>query len=151
MQLTLYTDYSLRVLIYLSVHSDRLVTITEIADSYGISRNHLVKVVHNLATLGFIRSTRGKGGGLRLARPAEKINLGNVIRQTEGGFELVECLNSATNTCPITRVCELKGVVKEALNAFVGVFDKYTLADVTGNERQLGAILQFHPPRRDTG
>ena len=145
MQLTLYTDYSLRVLIYLGAHSDKLVTITEIADSYGISRNHLVKVVHNLSGLGFIHSVRGKGGGLRLSRPPEKINLGDVVRHTEGGFDIVECLNTTTNTCPITRICGLKGVVSKALDAFIGVLENYTLADVTANKRQLTKVLQFHP------
>jgi Rrf2 family nitric oxide-sensitive transcriptional repressor len=145
MQLTLYTDYSLRVLIYLGAHRDETVTISEIAESYGISRNHLVKVVHNLAGLGFIHTTRGKGGGMRLMRPPEEINLGEVVRSTEGGFDLVECMNGETNTCPIHQMCQLKGVVREALNAFTAVWDRYTLADILQNRNQLVRVLRLHP------
>ncbi len=145
MQLTLYTDYSLRVLIYLGTHRDGIVTISEIAGSYGISRNHLVKVVHNLAGLGFIHTTRGKGGGMRLMRPPAEINLGEVVRSTEGGFDLVECMNSETNTCPIHQMCQLKGVVREALNAFTAVWDKYTLADIVQNRNQLAHVLRWQP------
>jgi Rrf2 family nitric oxide-sensitive transcriptional repressor len=147
MQLTLYTDYSLRVLLYLGVHSDELVTIGEIADAYKISRNHLVKVVHHLASMGFVHTTRGKGGGVRLMRPPEEIRLGEVIRSTEGGFELVECMNSATNTCPIDQLCALKGVVREALSAFTSVWDRYTLADVLRNRGQLAEVLVPLPRR----
>lgn len=150
MQLTLYTDYSLRVLIYLGANPDQLVTISEIADSYGISRNHLVKVVHNLATQGYVHTTRGKGGGMRLGQPADNINLGRLVRMTEGGFDLVECLNREKNTCPITPACALKGFVSEALDAFIGVLDKYTLADVVRNRAQLSAILRQHPVRPST-
>ncbi|KAF0191234.1 MAG: Rrf2 family transcriptional regulator nitric oxide-sensitive transcriptional repressor [Gammaproteobacteria bacterium] len=146
-QLTLYTDYSLRVLIFLGAHPDQLVTITEIADSYGISRNHLVKVVHNLATQGFVQTTRGKGGGMRLGKAPEDINLGELVRLTEGGFHLVECLNKTKNTCPITPACALKGFVSEALDAFIAVLDKYTLADVVRNRHQLSSILRLHPVR----
>lgn len=141
MQLTLYTDYSLRVLVYLGTHRDRLVTISEIAASYGISRNHLVKVVHHLGGTGFVHTTRGKGGGVRLMKRPEDINLGQVIRSTEGGFELVECMNHSTNTCPIDQLCALKGVVREALNAFTAVWDRYTLADVLHNREQLAHVL----------
>lgn len=150
MQLTLYTDYSLRVLIYLGTHRDETVTISEIAESYGISRNHLVKVVHNLAGLGFIHTTRGKGGGMRLMRPPEEINLGEVVRSTEGGFDLVECMNGETNTCPISQMCQLKGVVREALNAFTAVWDRYTLADILQNRNQLVRILRLHPGVRSS-
>ncbi len=146
MQLTLYTDYSLRVLIYLGVHTDRLSTISEIAESYSISRNHLVKVVHNLANLGFVVTTRGKGGGMRLSRPAEEINIGEVARNTEGGFEIVECLGTE-NTCPIAPVCALKDAASEALDAFIAVLDKYCLADVIQNKSQLESLLHFHPGR----
>lgn len=148
MQLTLYTDYSLRVLIFLGANPERLVTINEIADSYGISRNHLVKVVHNLATLRVIQTTRGKGGGMRLGKAPEDINLGALVRLTEGGFDLVECLNKEKNTCPITSACALKGFVSEALDAFIKVLDKYTLADVLRNRRHLADILRLHPVRR---
>ncbi|MDX9740061.1 MAG: Rrf2 family transcriptional regulator [Gammaproteobacteria bacterium] len=147
MQLTLYTDYSLRVLLYLGVHPDELVTIGEIADAYRISRNHLVKVVHHLASMGFVHTTRGKGGGVRLMRPPEEIRLGEVIRSTEGGFDLVECMNGTTNTCPIDQLCALKGVVREALGAFTSVWDRYTLADVLRNRGQLKQVLVPLPRR----
>lgn len=147
MQLTLYTDYSLRVLLYLGVRREETVTIGEIADAYRISRNHLVKVVHHLASTGFVHTTRGKGGGVRLMRPPEEIRLGEVIRITEGGFDLVECMNSQTNTCPIDQLCALKSVVQEALAAFTAVWDRYTLADVLRNRSQLANVLLVPLPR----
>lgn len=148
MQLTLYTDYSLRVLIYLGARPAETVTISEIARSYGISRNHLVKVVHNLAGHGFIHTTRGKGGGLRLARPAAEINLGDVIRHTEGGFDLVECMKENDTSCPIHEICRLRGVVGEALTAFTDVWGRYTLADIVGNRDQLNEVLVAFPTLR---
>lgn len=142
MQLTMYTDYSLRVLIYLGLQRDRLSTVSEIAGSYGISRNHLVKVVHNLSSLGFVHSTRGKGGGLSLARAPEQINIGDVVRNTEANFDIVECFDGKQRNCPITTVCRLKGVLSDAANAFLGVLDGYTLADVLKNEQKLSAVLR---------
>jgi Rrf2 family nitric oxide-sensitive transcriptional repressor len=130
MQLTLYTDYSLRVLLYLGLKPRRMATITDIAQSYGISRNHLVKVVHNLATQGFIHSTRGRGGGITLARPAAEINIGDVVRHTEVSFDLVECFDRERNTCPIAAACILKSALYEAQRAFMGVLDRYTLRSV---------------------
>lgn len=131
MQLTLYSDYSLRVLIYLSKTPKESSTITEIAEFYNISRNHLVKVVHKLAQLNFIISTRGKNGGLKLACSAEKIIIGDVVRKTEPGFFLVECFNQETNRCTITGICRLKGMLDEGLKAFLNVLDNYTLADAS--------------------
>lgn len=145
MQLTLYSDYSLRVLVYLGLKENEISTITEIAGSYGISRNHLVKVVHNLASHGFIQTTRGKGGGMRLAIPAEEINIGNVVRHTEANFNIVECFDSADPKCPITPICALKGALADAYRAFMAVLDQYTLADVIGNKRQLGQQLKIIP------
>src|SRR5688500_16523949 len=107
MYLTLYSDYSLRVLIYLGLHPDRLCSIAEIAQAYGISRNHLLKVVNELANLGFVQSTRGRGGGLTLGRDPSQISLGEVIRQTEP-LHLVECFDAKTNTCRLAPSCELK-------------------------------------------
>jgi Rrf2 family transcriptional regulator, nitric oxide-sensitive transcriptional repressor len=139
MQLTQYTDYSLRVLIYLSLHegSDHLATISEIASNYGISRNHLGKVVHNLANLGYIDTTRGKGGGMRLSQSPEEINLGAVVRRTEGRFDLAECFNTTHNTCTISPHCQLKDVFWEARSAFLAVLDRYSLADVIRNRDDL--------------
>jgi len=142
MQLTLYSDYSLRVLTYLGTKpEDNTTTITDIAKTFGISRNHLVKVVHNLSLLGYIVTMRGKYGGMRLSRSPEKINLGEVVRHTEGTFDIVECFNIASNTCPISPVCKLKGVINEAYRNFIGVLDRYTLADVLKNKKQLQSVL----------
>ncbi len=143
MQLTLYTDYSLRVLVYLGVKREELSTITEIADHYGISRNHLVKVVHNLANHGFIKTTRGKGGGMRLAGSPEQINIGNVVRHTEVNFNIVECFDNSSDGCPITPICALKGALHQATRSFMAVLDGYTLADVLQNSEQLSRALHI--------
>lgn len=142
MQLTLYSDYSLRVLIYLGLRPHQLCTITEIAEAYGISRNHLVKVVHNLGMLGWIDTARGRGGGMALSRPADQINIGAVVRQTEPGFTLVECFEMKTNTCPIAPVCVLKGALQAAQTAFLQVLDSYTLADLLKNAGDLTPLLK---------
>src|SRR5436190_17904584 len=105
MQLTRYTDYSLRVLIYLAVHQEELATIEEIANAYGISRAHLMKIVHQLGLAGYLETTRGRGGGLRLARPPEKIRIGAVVRSTEESMSLVECFDPRTSHCRIEPVC----------------------------------------------
>jgi Rrf2 family nitric oxide-sensitive transcriptional repressor len=136
MRLTLYTDYSLRVLIYLFDRDNEIVTITELADFHKISRNHLVKVVHNLGLNGYIRTTRGRNGGIRLARPAKEIMVGDVVRSTEPDFDLFECFNPATNQCVITRSCGLKGVMSDAQASFLGVLDKYSLDDIAGTSRK---------------
>ncbi|MGA8862951.1 MAG: Rrf2 family transcriptional regulator [Gallionella sp.] len=130
MRLTLYTDYSLRVLIYLAGREDESVTITELADFYKISRNHLVKVVHNLGLKGYIQTSRGRNGGIRLSRPAKEIRLGEVVRSTEPDLDLLECFNPATDKCVISRSCSLKGVLFNAQASFLQILDKYTLADI---------------------
>lgn len=130
MQLTLYTDYSLRVLIYLGVHSDSKATITEITRFYDISRNHLVKVVHNLANHGYICTHRGKGGGMQLARPPQKINIGDVVRHTEANFHIVTCFDTAQPPCRIQPICVLKGVLENAHHSFMSVLDGCTLASL---------------------
>lgn len=129
MKLTLYSDYSLRVLMYIARQEHR-VQIDEIANFYGISKNHLTKVVNNLATLGYIETTRGRGGGIRIKMAPEEINIGALIRKTEEHFNLVECFDHETNTCPIAGICGLQGVLGEALNAYLSVLDKYTLQDI---------------------
>ncbi|MBI3903612.1 MAG: Rrf2 family transcriptional regulator [Nitrosomonadales bacterium] len=129
MRLTLYTDYSLRVLLYLAYKKDETVTISELADFYKISRNHLVKVVHNLGLKNYIHTTRGKNGGLRLARPASEIIIGHVVRAMEPDFDLLECFNPKEDHCVITRACSLKFVLFEARDIFLEELDKYTLAD----------------------
>ncbi|MEP0844730.1 MAG: Rrf2 family transcriptional regulator [Phycisphaerae bacterium] len=148
MNLTYYTNYSLRVVIYLGLHSSALASITQISAAFGISRNHLVKVVHHLARLGFIKTARGRGGGLRLAREPAKINIGDLVRQSEPGFRMVECFDKARNTCPLTPVCRLKGIVLEAENAFLGVLDGYSLADLLGPRRAMAELLGITLDRR---
>ncbi len=137
MRLTLYTDYSLRVLIYLASREDELVTITELADFYRISRNHLVKVVHQLGLNGYILTTRGRHGGIKLARPAKEIPIGAVVRSTEPDLDLLECFNPATDRCVISRSCSLKGVLFNAQTSFLGILDKYTLADIAKTSRDV--------------
>ncbi|WZE73758.1 RrF2 family transcriptional regulator [Macrococcus sp. CCM 2573] len=134
MKLTLYSDYSLRVLMYIARQEHR-VQIDEIANFYGISKNHLTKVVNNLATLGYIETTRGRGGGIRIKMTPEEINIGALIRKTEEHFNLVECFDRETNTCPIAGICGLQGVLSEALVAYLAVLDSYTLNDILHNKR----------------
>ena len=141
MQLTYHSDYSLRVLMYLAVNRDRKVNISEIADRYRISRNHLVKIVHNLARGGFIKSYRGKGGGIELARDPAKINIGDVIRYTEGPLKPVECFDVERNRCVITNACGLADVVREACDSFFAILDRYTLADLLKRGNRLAKIL----------
>lgn len=144
MHITRYTDYSLRVLIYLAEQGDQLTTIQEIADSYDISKNHLMKVVHQLNKKGYIETVRGKKGGMRLHMAPGEINIGILVRETEQDLNIVECF-SPKNTCKITPVCGLKHMFSEALNAFLTVLDKYTLADVVQEQHrpQLMRLLQI--------
>lgn len=141
MQLTIYTDYSLRVLLYLGLHPEKRVTISEIADAYGVSRNHLVKVVHNLALEGWIHTIRGKSGGMQLAFPPEQINVGAVVRKTEPHMNLLECFDKEINTCPIISTCALKRALYQARKAFMDVLDQYTIADVLGQPQTMIRIL----------
>jgi Rrf2 family nitric oxide-sensitive transcriptional repressor len=129
MRLTTYTDYTFRTLMYLAVNGDRYATIAEIAAAYQISEAHLMKVVHQLGVTGVIETVRGRGGGIRLAKPAESINLGIVLRRTETDLALVPCFDNA-GTCVISDSCMLSKVLQEALAAFVAVLDRYTLADL---------------------
>ncbi len=129
MRLTTFSDYALRVLMYAASAGDRLITIEETAKTYDISRAHLMKVVNVLTRAGFIRGVRGRSGGFTLAKKAEDIILGEVVRATEPDFALTECFATDCQ-CVITRKCRLPGVLNEALNAFVATLDGYTLADV---------------------
>ncbi len=140
MQLTRYTDYSIRTLIYLGAHEGTQ-TISEVAKAYGISRNHLVKVVHNLGRLGYVETLRGKSGGIRLAIPPQEINLGSVVRDVEPTLNVVECFSAEENSCPITPVCGLKGILHEASDAFFEVLEKYHLSDVIGPRKELLQLL----------
>lgn len=129
MRITHFTDYSLRVLMYLAADQGRQATIAEIAGAYGISKSHLMKVVHQLNLSGYIKATRGKKGGISLERPAEDINLGLLFRETESDSGLVECF-SDDNGCCITPVCRLKDILAEAQRAFIETLDQYSLADL---------------------
>jgi Rrf2 family nitric oxide-sensitive transcriptional repressor len=131
-QLTQYTDYSLRVLIYLARFPDRAATIGEIADYFRISRNHLMKVVSGLASALFVQTSRGKGGGLQLARPAHTIMVGEVVRAMEPDFRIAECFDATTAQCAITKDCGLKGMLYEARRDFLLALDRYTVAEAAG-------------------
>jgi Rrf2 family nitric oxide-sensitive transcriptional repressor len=148
MHLTRHTDYALRLLMLLALEPDVLHTIEEVARRYGISRNHLMKITQTLAQAGFVESVRGRGGGLRLARTVESINLGAVVRATEDGFELVECFDREHNTCVVASACGLRGPLEEALGAFLGVLDRYSLNDLVKNPgtfRRMRRLLTAAP------
>ncbi len=130
MRLTAYTDYTLRTLMYLGTHRDRLVTIQDIADLHSISKNHLMKVVHQLGLSGIVETVRGRNGGLRLARDPAEINIGTVVRETESDFFMAECFNKDSNTCPLTPDCLLKAKLGQATAAFLAVLDTVTLASI---------------------
>ncbi|WP_039807032.1 Rrf2 family transcriptional regulator [Jeotgalibacillus malaysiensis] len=143
MKLTLYTDYSLRVLIYLGAKEEgELSNIQEIADAYQISKNHLMKVTHELGKLGLIETIRGRKGGIRLAKKPEEINVGKVVRKTEDHFELVECFQPGGGNCVISPVCGLKHALAKALQAYLKVLDEYTLADLVHNPLELRSLFQ---------
>jgi Rrf2 family nitric oxide-sensitive transcriptional repressor len=129
MRLTNFSDYALRVLMYAATQGDRLITIEETAAVYGISRTHLMKVANQLTRAGYLKAVRGRSGGLTLAKRPNRIKLGEVLRATEPDFALVECF-TADNQCIITPRCRLRGALKEALAAFTGTLDRYTLADL---------------------
>jgi Rrf2 family transcriptional regulator, nitric oxide-sensitive transcriptional repressor len=141
-RLTVYTDYSLRMLIYLAVKGDGLATIAEVAGAYGVSKAHLNKVAHRLGRAGYVETARGKGGGLRLARPAEAIGLGEVVRRVEPDMALVPCFEPVRAPCPIAPACGLRGALHEARQAFLAVLDRYTLADLVTRQVELRALLR---------
>jgi Rrf2 family transcriptional regulator, nitric oxide-sensitive transcriptional repressor len=138
-------DYSLRVLIFIASAPDERATIAQVARVFGVSEHHLVKVVHQLGRLGVLVNTRGRGGGLRLARPAAAINVGEVVRATEGSDIAAECFDRERNTCPIAGKCRLERALAEAVEAFHAVLARYTLEDLVSNRRVLARIL--HIPR----
>jgi Rrf2 family nitric oxide-sensitive transcriptional repressor len=141
MKLTTFSDYTLRVLMYLALNRERLATIPEIAAAYDISENHLMKVVHQLARSGVIESVRGKGGGIRLAREPEAIRLGEIVRASEGSAPIVECLSGDAATCCIAPACRLTAVLVRAFDALYATLDDYTLADLVQAPRGLKALL----------
>lgn len=142
MELTKFSDYSLRMLLYLGLHEKRNVSLLEISEAYSISRNHLVKIAKHLSDLEVIMTVRGKGGGIQLAQPHDKINIGEIVRSTEGHIPLVECFNPDTNKCCIISSCTLKGILKKAEQAFYKELDKYSLEDLLRGKLKLKGILQ---------
>ncbi len=140
MRLTVYSDYALRILMYLAINSDRLCTIQEVADHYRISKNHLMKVTYGLGLAGFVETVRGRSGGVRLAQKSDEIGIGDVIRSTEEDFKLVECFDLQKNECVITGRCKLARILDEALDAYLQMLDRYTLADLA-SERGLKKLL----------
>ena len=148
MRLTVYTDYALRVLMYVAVKEDGLSTIAEIAERYGISRNHLMKVAHQLGIAGYLETVRGRTGGLRLARPAADINLGDVVRYTEQDMALVPCMSPVDAACAIRPSCLLKRALDRATAAFLGVLDEYSLSDLVKPRHALRELLDLWPPPR---
>lgn len=141
MRLTYFTDYSLRVLIYIASSPDGRATIAEIAKSFDISENHLTKVVHFLGKEGVLLNVRGRGGGLRLAVPPGRINVADVVRKTEGGDVPAECFKPEENKCSLTGRCKLEGVLGEAIDSFYAVLGKYTLADLVRNQAVIAKVL----------
>jgi Rrf2 family nitric oxide-sensitive transcriptional repressor len=141
MRLTLYTDYSLRLLMHCAVRRGELVTIQDVADAYGISKNHLMKVAFELGRKGYLETVRGRGGGLRLARPANRIGLGEIVREVEEDFAMVECFGTQGKGCLIAGPCRLRGALSRALKAYLDVLDEYTLADLAGDNAALARLL----------
>ena len=142
MQVTVRTDYGLRIMIFVASKGEQVSTIAEIAEAYDISRSHLMKIVQDLAAKGYLSAVRGKHGGLRMGRSPSEIRLGDVVRDLEPDFGLVECLRTQ-NDCVITPVCPLKHAFIKALNAFLDTLNGYTLADMLGNQAPIRRLLNI--------
>jgi Rrf2 family transcriptional regulator, nitric oxide-sensitive transcriptional repressor len=147
LRLTVYTDYALRMLMYLALKDDGLATIAEIAESYDISKNHLMKVAHQLGVAGYVATVRGRNGGLRLAKPAEAIGLGEIVRVTEPDMALVPCFKPIDASCALRRCCVLQHALQKACFAFVEILDGYTLRDLVQPRARLQALLSIVPFR----
>ncbi len=143
MQLSLHADYALRTLLYLGAYPNETIATKRISEAYGISRNHLVRVVQTLAETGYVQATAGRTGGIRLAKSPDQIRLGQVVRDAEPNLVLVECFDRATNTCPIAPACELKGILRDALEVFLKHLDGYTLEDLIAGRRQPDLVRIF--------
>jgi Rrf2 family transcriptional regulator, nitric oxide-sensitive transcriptional repressor len=147
-RLTVYTDFSFRVLMFLALKGDGLATIAEIAKAYGISKNHLMKVAHQLGVAGYVETVRGKGGGLRLARRPQDIVIGEVVRRTEPDMALVPCFAPDDASCVIIPSCALRGALSKARDAFLSALDEHTLADLVRPRAPLRKLLSLHPSGR---
>ena len=143
MRMTLHTDYALRMLIFLAARSDGGCTVNDVAKAYGLAQNHLLKVAQTLRALGLIETTRGRAGGIRLAKAPKDIAVGALVRATEEEFSLAECMqaDAGRKACSLSPACRLKGMLHEALGAFLAVLDKYTLADIMRNRAVLAPLL----------
>ena len=142
MRLTSYTNYALRSLQLAALRAPALVRVDDVVKVHGLARPHIVKIVHELGKAGFIKTQRGRGGGFRLARAPEKITVGEVVRLTEGPFDLVECFNRETNTCPLIGICKLSSTFAQATRAFLDVLDGVTVADIAANRDALLARIE---------
>lgn len=147
MQLTLFTDYTLRTLMYLGSHPDEVVPASRVSEAFGISADHVAKAAKWLTQRGYVRAQRGKTGGLTLARKASSIRIGQLVNETEPHMNLLECFDRDTNRCPITPACKLKKALAEARAAFVAALDVYTLEDLLVNRPQLVQLLAAAPMR----
>jgi len=145
MRLTHYSNYALRTLQFVALRDPAVVTVDEVSRAHRISKAHLVKVAHELGQRGYVQTVRGRNGGMRLARPANQITVGEVVRWTEGPLELAECFNPVTNTCPLEGVCHLSRGIQRALRAFLSVLDDLTIADITANR---GILLDRLAPQQ---
>lgn len=141
MKLTSYTNYALRSLQLAALKSPDRIRVDDVVQIHGLARPHIVKIVHELGRAGYLETLRGRGGGFRLARPAEEIIVGEVVRLTEGPLDLVECFNPETNTCPLIGICRLSRAMQQATKAFLAVLDDLTLADIASNKNELLARI----------
>jgi len=151
MQLNSFTDYALRVLVYAAARPTERCLTGDVAAAFGISRHHAVKVVNQLQHLGYLETVRGRAGGFALAQKPGSIRIGDVVRRTEATMDLVECFDRRTNTCPLARGCGLKGVIREAFDAFLTVLDRYSLADMLAEPRWIAQLTSLEARPRTAG
>lgn len=145
MKLSLFSDYSLRILMFAALREESKFSVDEVANSYGLSRHHTAKAVNFLTQNGYLAAQRGRNGGVRLGRSPKEIVIGQIVRQTERGGPLIECFAPATNTCPLIKACLLKGALARAWNAFFDTLDEYTLADLVHKPGPLRRALELTP------
>jgi Rrf2 family nitric oxide-sensitive transcriptional repressor len=143
MRISVYSDYSIRVLMQAALRQPERVTVDEVAETFGISRHHLVKVVHDLGRCGYLETRRGIGGGFTLARPPEEIRLGDIVRLGEESETVIDCMDRNTHVCRLLSCCRLKGVLDEAAAAFFAVLDEYTLAELVKQPSKMRAVLKL--------
>ena len=143
MRLTRFTDYALRTLIYVGVRHPELCSIKDVGERYGVSQNHLTKIVHGLGRAGYLETVRGRGGGIRLGMEPSQINIGEVVRRTEPDFQIVECFGPETGTCCIEPVCALGPILEEAMAQFMSVLDRHTLEDLIASKKLLAELLSI--------